>query len=115
MVLCDIHGNELRQIDLITGAPHGINLSLLNLVGDMGRIYILLNYFVKKLYFVLKSLVLYDIHGNELHQIDLITGSPHDVNPSLHMFGVCLYIGRIYTTLKPIAIGRGLFSLMKST
>ena len=32
LVLCDIHGNELRQIDLITGAPHGVNPSSLNLL-----------------------------------------------------------------------------------
>ena len=31
MVLCDIYGNDLRQIHLlIIGAPHGINSSLIN-------------------------------------------------------------------------------------
>ena len=37
------------------------------------------------------------IHGNELHQI---TGAPHCINPSLiKLFGVCLYMGRIYALL----------------
>ena len=39
-----------------------------------------------------KSLVLYDIHGNELHQIDLITGAPRDINPSLNLFGVPIHV-----------------------
>ena len=42
---CSIHGNELRQIHLITGAPHGVNPSLIKLLGVclyMGRIYALL-------------------------------------------------------------------------
>ena len=29
LVLCYTHGNELRQIHLITGAPHGVNPSLI--------------------------------------------------------------------------------------
>ena len=51
------------------------------------------------------SLVLYDIHGNELHQIDLITGASRDVNLSALNFLVCAYIymERIYVLLfKPI-------------
>ena len=40
------------------------------------------------------SLVLYDIHGNELHQTDLITGASHDVNPSSLNFVVCAYTWR---------------------
>ena len=31
LVLCNINGNELRKIDLITGSPLGINPSLINL------------------------------------------------------------------------------------
>ena len=40
-----IHGNELRQLHLITGAPHCVNPSLIKLLGVclyMGRIYALL-------------------------------------------------------------------------
>ena len=40
-----IHGNELRQLHLITGAPHCVNPPLINLLGVclyMGRIYALL-------------------------------------------------------------------------
>ena len=40
-----IHGNELRQIHLITGAPHCVYPSLIKLLGVclyMGRIYALL-------------------------------------------------------------------------
>ena len=29
LVLCYTHGNELRQIHLSTGAPHGVNPSLI--------------------------------------------------------------------------------------
>ena len=37
---------------------------------------------------------------NELYQIHLITGAPHCINPSLiKLFGVCLYMGRIYALL----------------
>ena len=47
------------------------------------------------------------IHGNELHQIYLITGAPHCVNPSLiKLLGVtlCLYMGRIYALLVKISM-----------
>ena len=40
-----IHGNELRQLHLITGAPQCVNPSLIKLLGVclyMGRIYALL-------------------------------------------------------------------------
>ena len=40
-----IHGNELRQLHLITGAPHCVNPPLIKLLGVclyMGRIYALL-------------------------------------------------------------------------
>ena len=115
LVLCDIHGNKLCQIDLITGAPHGMNPSLLNLLGAclyMGRIYVFLNFVKEKLYSVNHWQVLYDIHRNELRQIDLITGAPHGVNlSSLNLFGVCLYMGRVYVHLLK---DRVLLSLMKS-
>ena len=44
LVLCNnIHGNELCQIDLIKGAPYGLNLSLFGLcLFIMGKIYVLL-------------------------------------------------------------------------
>ena len=49
-----------------------------------------------------KSLVLYGIHGNELRQIDLITGVPHGVNSSALNFLVCAYTwgGFTYFPLK---------------
>ena len=41
------------------------------------------------------------IHGNELHQIHLITGALHCVRPSLiKLLGVCLYMGTIYALVK---------------
>ena len=55
LVLCDIHGNELHQVDLITGAPHGVNPSLLNFVGCVSiheEDYILLSFIKEKLYSV---------------------------------------------------------------
>ena len=55
LVLCDILVNELHRIDLITGVPHGINSSLLTLLGVclyMGRIYVLLNFIKEKFYSV---------------------------------------------------------------
>ena len=40
------------------------------------------------------------IHGNELHQLHLITGAPHCINPPLiKLLGVCLYTRRIYALL----------------
>ena len=43
-------------------------------------------------YNIIKSLLLVMInHGNELHQIHLITGAPHGVNPSLINCSVCVY------------------------
>ena len=45
------------------------------------------------------------IHGNELHQLHLITGAPHGVNPSLiKLLGVCLYMGRIYALLVKVSM-----------
>ena len=79
-----IHGNELRQIHLITGASHGVNPSLINLLGVclfMGRIYALLVVKVSIYAHAWKSLVFCYIHGNELRQIHLITGAPHGINP----------------------------------
>ena len=81
-----IHGNELRQLHLITGAPHCVNPSLIKLLGVclyMGRIYALLT--VKVSIHVLGNPWSFVIvtHGNELRQIHLITGGPHGVNPSL--------------------------------
>ena len=48
-----------------------------------------------------KSLVLCYTHENELHQIHLVTGAPHGVNPSFnnYLLDVCLYMGRIYAFL----------------
>ena len=66
----------------------------------MGRIYVpLVGEIVYAI--VCKPLVLCDTHGNELQQIHLITGAPHDdVNPSLiNLLVVCLYMGRIYALL----------------
>ena len=39
------------------------------------------------------SLVLGDVHGNELCQTYFITGAPDDIN-LLNLFGICLYIER---------------------
>ena len=81
-----IHGNELRQLHLITGAPHCVNPSLIKLLGVclyMGRIYALLIVKISMHIYAWKSLVLCYTHGNELRQIHLITGAPHGVNPSL--------------------------------
>ena len=83
-----IHGNELRQIHLITGAPHGVNPSLLKLLGVglyIGRIYALLVVKVS-MYYAWKSFVLCYTHGKELRQIHLFTGAPHGVNPSLLIY-----------------------------
>ena len=80
-----IHGNELRQLYLITGAPHCVNPSLIKLLGVclyMGRIYALLIMKVS-MHYAWKSLVLCYTRGNELRQIHLITGAPHGVNPPL--------------------------------
>ena len=82
---------ELREIHLIIGASHGINPSLIKLLGVclyMGRIYALLVVKVS-MHIILawKSLVLCYTHGNELRQIHLITGAPHGVNPSLIIIG----------------------------
>ena len=89
-----IHGNELRQIHLITGAPRCVNPSLIKLLGVclyMGRIYALLivkismHMFGNPWYFV--------IHMG----MDWLR---HGVNPSLICY-MCIYIhmGRIYTFL----------------
>ena len=45
----------------------------------------------------------------------LITGTPHGIYPSsLNLFGVCLYMGRIYILLFKKQLDRVLLSLMKS-
>ena len=77
-----IHGNELHQLHLITGAPHCVNPSLIKLLGVclyMGRIYALL--IVKVSMHMLGNPWSFVIHmGRQIH---LITGAPHGVNPSL--------------------------------
>ena len=101
LVLCDIHGNELCKIDLITGAPFGINPSLLNLcVSIHGKDLRTFQFRQGEVVFC-KSLVLHGIHGNELHQIDLITGAFHGVNPSSLNILLCAYtsVGRIHVLL----------------
>ena len=82
-----IHGNELCQNHLITGAPHCVNPSLIKLLGVC-----LYNNYGEDLRtscyesfyaHACESLVLCYTHGNELRQIHLITGVPHGINPSL--------------------------------
>ena len=87
----------------LTWAPHGINPSVLNLFGSYvsvhGKNLHTIQFHQGEVIFY-KSLVLYDIHGNKSCQIDLITGAPHGINSSsLNLFGVCLYMGRIYVLL----------------
>ena len=80
-----IHGNELRQLHLITGAPQCVNPSLKKTawcVSIHGKD--LRTSYCESFYaYAWKSLVLCYTHGNELRQIHLITGAPHGVNPSL--------------------------------
>ena len=97
MLLC---GNELCQIHLITGAPHGVNPKIARCVSIHGED--LRTSCCESFYaYAWKSLVLCYTHGNELRQIHLITGAPHGVNPSFlnNLLDVCLYMGRIYAFL----------------
>ena len=105
-LVCDIHWNELCQIDLITGAHHGVNPSNLFCVSIHGNI--LFN-FVKKYSVNHWSCMIY-IGMNYVKLT--ITGAPHGVNPSLNLLGVPIHGEDLHTSLTTSWTG---FTLIKST